>query len=71
MLLCTLCEAYCKHAVLLAAMLMDPTVKPPADDDIRVINQRKTSKERGAQKWQYVGDEEDDVVVRKKPKDPP
>ena len=26
-------EAYCKHAVLLA-MLMDPTVKPPAEDDI-------------------------------------
>ena len=35
-------EAYCKHAVLLA-MLMDPTVKPPAEDDIRVINQRKTT----------------------------
>ena len=34
-------EAYCKHAVLLA-ILMDPTVKPPAEDDIRVINQCKS-----------------------------
>ena len=62
-------EAYCKHVVLLA-MLMDPTVKPPAEDDIRVINQRKASKQRRAQKRQLVGDEEE-PVVRKKPKDPP
>ena len=62
-------EAYCKHAVLLA-MLMDPTVKPQAEDDIRVINQRKASKQRRAQKWQLVGDEEE-TVVRKKPREPP
>ena len=62
-------EAYCLHAVILA-MLMDPTVKPPAEDDIRVINQRKASKQRRAQKRQLVGDEEE-PVVRKKPKDPP
>ena len=55
---------------MLLAMLMDPTVKPPAEDDIRVINQRKASKQRRAQKWQLVGDEEE-PVVRKKPKDPP
>ena len=30
-------EVYCRHAVILA-MLMDPTVKPPEEDDIRVIN---------------------------------
>ena len=51
-------------------MLMDPTVKPLAEDDIRVINQRKASKQRRAQKRQLVGDEEE-TVVRKKPKDPP
>ena len=32
--------AYCKHAVFLA-MLMDPTVKPPAADEICVFNQHK------------------------------
>ena len=53
-------------------MLMDPTVKPPAEDDIRVINQCKASKKRLTQKLQYVCDEEDDAVVsRRKPKDPP
>ena len=36
-------EANGKHAVLFA-MLMDPTVKPPVEDDFRVINQRKSSK---------------------------
>ena len=72
MLLCTLREGrkYCKHPMLLA-MLTDPTFKPPAEDDIRVINQRKSSKTRRELKRQHVGDEEDDrdAVVRKKPKD--
>ena len=44
-------------------MLMDLTVKPPAEDDIRVINQRKASKQRRTQKLQLVGDEEGDTVV--------
>ena len=46
-------------------------MKPPAEDDVGVIDQLKSSKKRRAQKWQHIGDEEDDVVVRKKQKDPP
>ena len=41
-----------------------------AEDDICVIDQRKASKQRRAQKRQLVGDEEE-TVVGKKPKEPP
>ena len=62
-------EASYQHAVL-RAILMDSFVKPPAEDDIRVVNQH-TSKKRRTKKRQHAGDDEDDAMVRKKPKDPP
>ena len=46
-------------------MLMDPTVKPPEEDEIRVLNQRKAPRKTSTKKLQHVGDEEHDAMVRK------
>ena len=43
-------------------MLMDPPVMPLAEDEFRVINQRK-SKKWSLQKQQHVGDDEEEAMV--------
>ena len=65
------CQQRYGPGILLQIPASSAGVEPPAQDDISVINQRKASKQRRAQKRQLDGDEEDDTVVRKKQKDPP
>ena len=49
-----LCERGTLQDAVLLVMLMDLTVQPPAEDETRVINQRKSYKKGRPQKLQHV-----------------